>query len=78
MTSGGPVAQPGRAADPFGAGAPVQHYGSADLVRDDIKNPLGETRRSGVQIPPGPPHPKRGERAPNLFYHIPKVYPTGA
>ncbi len=41
MTYGGPVAQPGRAADPFGAGAPVQHYGSADLVRDDMKNPPG-------------------------------------
>ena len=52
MIGGGPVAQLGRAA------------GSSPLrvcrpKRDDRKE-LGETRRSGVQVPPGPPH-NRGQ-----------------
>ncbi len=50
--TGGPVAQPGRAADP--AEEPTK--------RVPLQGPRLQTRRSGVQIPPGPPH-----AAPTVF-----------
>ncbi len=55
---------------PSGAGAPVQHYGSVDLARDDMKNPLERPVGRGFKSPRAHHTLSGGERAPNLFHYI--------